>query len=92
MLRRFFGVVGNKGAKHAGAATGKGNGGDLEEEEEETVLREIEKELEVWEDGYLNRHVAYAVLELVVVRLLPEMGEKGVGELMEARLGGGVGE
>lgn len=55
------------------------------------MLREVESELlDVWSDGYLNRHVAYQVLELVVVRILPEMAEKGVSELMESRLGEGT--
>lgn len=75
------------------AAAGDSDAGDVaRDEEEEAVLREIEEELEVWGDGYLNRHVAYAVLELVVVRLLPEMGERGVQSLMETRLGGRGGE
>ena len=52
---------------------------------EEEVVREVEGELNVWGDGYLNRHVAYAVLELVLVRVLPELGEKGVKGLMEGR-------
>lgn len=85
MPRRFFGVVGENDATQAAAGTGDRS--DVKEAEE-AVLREVEKELEVWGDGYLNRHVAYAVLELVVVRLLPEMGEKGVRGLMETRLGG----
>ena len=50
-------------------------------------IREVEVVLDVFGDGYLNRHLGYAVLELVVVRLVPEMGEKGVRELMEGRLG-----
>ncbi|MCJ1427222.1 hypothetical protein MMC29_005125, partial [Sticta canariensis] len=65
ILRRFFGIVGEMGTADA-AAAGNRDGGDVAREEEEAVLREIEKELEVWGDGYLNRHVAYAVLELVV--------------------------
>lgn len=55
------------------------------------MLREVEsKVLDVWSDGYLNRHVAYQVLELFVVRVLPEMAEEGVSELMERRLGEGT--
>lgn len=55
------------------------------------MLRQVEGEmLDVWSDGYLNRHVAYQVLELVVVRVLPEMAEKGASELMERRLGEGT--
>ncbi|KAL9603276.1 MAG: hypothetical protein Q9219_001298 [cf. Caloplaca sp. 3 TL-2023] len=49
------------------------------------VVREVETELEVWGDAYLNKHLAYQIIELVVVRLMPEMGEKGLKELMEAR-------
>ena len=49
--------------------------------------REVEGELEVWGDGWMNRHLGYRILELVVVRVLPEMGEKGVKELMEGRGG-----
>ncbi|KAL8736874.1 MAG: hypothetical protein Q9181_002240 [Wetmoreana brouardii] len=49
------------------------------------LVLEIECELDVWSDAYLNKHLAYSVLELVIVRLLPEMGEKGVRELMEMR-------
>ncbi|KAI4237440.1 MAG: hypothetical protein L6R40_005932 [Gallowayella cf. fulva] len=49
------------------------------------LVREVGLELDVWGDAYLNKHLAYQILELVVVRILPEMGEKGVKELMEAR-------
>jgi hypothetical protein len=47
--------------------------------------RAIEAELDVWGDSYLNRHLAYAVVELVVVRVMPELHEKGVQEMMERR-------
>jgi len=51
--------------------------------------REVEREvLDVWGDAYLNRHLAYAIVELVVVRVVPEMGEKGVEALMGERVGG----
>lgn len=43
--------------------------------------------LDVFGDEYLNRHLAYAILELVVVRVLPELAEKGVKELMRERMG-----
>ncbi|KAL8996258.1 MAG: hypothetical protein Q9169_004189 [Polycauliona sp. 2 TL-2023] len=49
------------------------------------LIQEVEDELDVWGDAYLNKHLAYQILELVVVRILPEMGEKGVKELMESR-------
>ncbi|KAL8773017.1 MAG: hypothetical protein Q9209_002037, partial [Squamulea sp. 1 TL-2023] len=49
------------------------------------LVHEVETELDVWNDAYLNKHLAYQILELVIVRILPEMGENGVRELMEAR-------
>ncbi|KAI4211310.1 MAG: hypothetical protein LQ351_005865 [Letrouitia transgressa] len=52
---------------------------------EESLMYEVETELDIWSDAYLNRHLAYQILELVVIRVLPEIGEKGVHELMEGR-------
>lgn len=53
--------------------------------DDDDLVTEAELELDVWSDAYLNKHLAYQILDLVVVRVLPEMGEKGVKELMEAR-------
>jgi len=50
--------------------------------------RQVETELlDIFGDEYLNRHLAYAVLELVVIRLLPELAEKGVEQLTRERMG-----
>lgn len=49
--------------------------------------REVELELDIWADTWMNKHLAYKLLDLVIVRVLPEIAEKGVTELMEARLG-----
>lgn len=51
---------------------------------------EVEGELDAWGDEYLNKHLGYAVLELIVIRLLPELGERRVGELLKERLGNDV--
>lgn len=51
------------------------------------IHTEIEHELDLWSDSYLNRHLAYSVLELIMVRIMPELGEKGVSALIETRLG-----
>lgn len=51
----------------------------------EDVVKEVESDLDVWGDAYMNKHLSYQILDLVIVRVLPEMGEKGVKELMEAR-------
>lgn len=49
-------------------------------------VREVEEVLDVFEDSYCNKHLLYGVVELIVVRLIPEMGEKGVQELLLERL------
>lgn len=49
--------------------------------------REIDvRVLELFSDGYANRHLLYGAVELIVVRLMPELAEKGVRELWEERL------
>ncbi|KAL2350907.1 PXA domain-containing protein, partial [Cryomyces antarcticus] len=52
----------------------------------EAVRLEVEERLDVLGDSYLNKHLLFALVELLVVRLLPEMGEQGVRDLMELRL------
>ena len=56
-------------------------------EEDERVLAEIEEGvLDVFSDPYCNKHLVYGILELVLVRLMPELAERGVLELWEERL------
>jgi len=43
--------------------------------------------LMILNDEYCNKHLMYSVLELILVRLMPELSERGVGELWEDRLG-----
>ncbi|KAF2433197.1 hypothetical protein EJ08DRAFT_564489, partial [Tothia fuscella] len=52
----------------------------------EALVKEIEGLLDILSDSYMNRHLVFGIVELVVVRFLPELGEKGVGELMRDRL------
>lgn len=52
----------------------------------ERRVREVEEVLNVFDDSYCNKHLLYGVVELIIVRLLPEMAEKGVEELLEERL------
>ena len=47
---------------------------------------QVEEILDVLSDRYLNAHLLYAVVDLIVVRLMPEMAEKGVQELRAERL------
>ena len=57
-----------------------------------TAVREVEGELEIWGDKYCNKHLLYAIVELVVVRVLPELQVKGPSELVRERLGAGAEE
>ncbi|KAH7049226.1 PXA domain-containing protein [Macrophomina phaseolina] len=58
-------------------------GGD----EEGVLQKQVERLLDVLGDPYLNKHLVFGIVELVVVRLLPEMGEMGVEDLIGERLG-----
>ncbi len=42
---------------------------------------EVEGGLGVWEEGWVNRHVLWRVVEVVVVRVVPELelGKRGGG-------------
>jgi hypothetical protein len=49
-------------------------------------LAAVESWLDVLGDEYLNRHLVFALLELFVVRLVPEVAERGPKELLGERL------
>ncbi len=58
-----------------------------DEEEEEIILSEIERSiLDVFSDAYCNKHLIYCLVERILVRLLPELAEKGVLDLWAERL------
>ncbi|KAF2738707.1 hypothetical protein EJ04DRAFT_428286, partial [Polyplosphaeria fusca] len=50
-------------------------------------IRQVEELLDSLDDSYLNKHLIYQIVELLVVRLVPELGERGVQELLEERTG-----
>jgi hypothetical protein len=65
----------------------EGGGTDCDEEDEERILSEIETGIvDVFNDAYCNKHLMYGIIELVLVRLMPELAEKGVIDLWEERL------
>lgn len=67
------------------ADMGDGAGGD-QDQDEEAILMEIERGiLDVFSDAYCNKHLVYGALELILVRLLPELTEKGALELWAER-------
>ena len=91
MARRFFAVSG--ASKHAWSIAKSGaqdheknHEGDLDPEREQ-MLTEVEDVLDIFGDSYMNKHLIFGILELCVIRLMPEVAEMGVMELMEARLG-----
>ncbi|KZM24817.1 uncharacterized protein EKO05_0003506 [Ascochyta rabiei] len=49
--------------------------------------QQVEEILDCLEDTYLNKHLIFQILELVVLRLAPELGQQGVRDLMEDRIG-----
>lgn len=54
----------------------------------EEKIRHIEDEwLAVFGDAYCNKHLMYGIVDLVLVRLMPELSEMGVEELLRDRLG-----
>ncbi|KAJ5246142.1 hypothetical protein N7468_001125 [Penicillium chermesinum] len=54
--------------------------------EEELLLRAIETDLlDLLADEYCNKHLVYAVLETVLMKVLPELAERSVADLMDDR-------
>lgn len=48
-------------------------------------LAEVEEVLDYLEDSYLNKHLIFQIVELIILRLVPELGDRGVRELMDER-------
>lgn len=57
------------------------------EEGQERRIKEVEEVLNVFDDTYCNKHLMYGIVELILVRLIPELSERSVEELREERLG-----
>ena len=75
------------GSQIPAATSSIGDETNEDEEEDEEIIRDIEEGiLDVFSDAYCNKHFVYAVLELVLVRVMPELAEKGVGELWGERV------
>jgi hypothetical protein len=53
---------------------------------EERRVDEVEEVLNVLSDSYCNKHLLYGTVELILVRLMPELAEKGIEALLEERL------
>jgi hypothetical protein len=75
---RFLLLQGGGGATAASA-----NGLD----DDQAAIDGLEGLLMVFSDEYCNKHLMYSIVELILVRLMPELRDKGVEELWEDRLG-----
>jgi len=52
----------------------------------EMIVDEIVEDiLDPLDDIYLNKHLMYAILELILVKLIPELGEQPISELLAER-------
>jgi hypothetical protein len=49
--------------------------------------KQVEEILDCLDDTYLNKHLIFQIVELIVLRLVPELGQQGVQDLMEERIG-----
>ncbi|KAI1000475.1 hypothetical protein K3495_g7717 [Podosphaera aphanis] len=49
------------------------------------MVEEVEQGLDIVGDVYCNKHLIYGLVELVLVRLMPELAECGIEELIEQR-------
>jgi len=58
---------------------------DADKEGEDEMLRQVEDILGVFGDVYCNKHLIYNILELIIVRLVPELGESTPSELLSER-------
>ncbi|KAL2871116.1 PXA domain-containing protein [Aspergillus lucknowensis] len=62
------------------------NGSLCGDAEEMLLLSAIENDiLDLFADEYCNKHLIYSIIESVLARLLPELSDRSIGELMEDR-------
>lgn len=54
--------------------------------EETLILEAIERDiLDLFADEYCNKHLIYSIIETVLAKLLPELSNHSIAELMEDR-------
>ncbi|KAL1849703.1 hypothetical protein Plec18170_007224 [Paecilomyces lecythidis] len=59
---------------------------DVDEVDESLLLSAIENEiLDPFSSAYCNRHLMFSIIEAILAKLLPELLERDVAELMEDR-------
>lgn len=54
--------------------------------DEDEIVKTIEDDaLCPFDDAYLNKHLVYSILELILIRLIPELGEQPISALLAER-------
>ncbi|OJI90314.1 hypothetical protein ASPTUDRAFT_112249 [Aspergillus tubingensis CBS 134.48] len=53
--------------------------------EESLLLAAVEEVLDLFADDYCNKHLIYSIIEAILTKLLPELSERSIAELMEDR-------
>ena len=59
----------------------------LDSPDPEEWLAEVEETLDCFSNKAMNKHLIYGIVELVLVRLIPELGKKTPRELLIERIG-----
>ncbi|KAF1918968.1 hypothetical protein BDU57DRAFT_441448, partial [Ampelomyces quisqualis] len=54
-------------------------------EDRNAQVADIEYVLSCLDDSYLNKHLIFQIVDLIILRLVPELGRQGVRDLMEER-------
>ncbi|KAI5293065.1 hypothetical protein KEM55_007332, partial [Ascosphaera atra] len=53
---------------------------------EELLLQAVEKDvLDLFSDEYCNKHLIFSAIETILTKLMPELAQHSVGELMAER-------
>lgn len=88
VARMFFSTT-PRSAPHASSDEVTADAGHSEDEERRKWVSEIEERIlqDLLGDSYLTKHLVYGILDAVVVKLMPELGERSVQELLSERLG-----
>ena len=97
VARRIFATVANDQARSSSAEgpleasqLNKGKKDKIERRSEkvvenESLIQGVENILEVFDDSYMNKHLMFSIVELLFIRLVPELIEKTPEELLEER-------
>ena len=53
---------------------------------EKHAQQEMEHLLNVFSDPYMNRHLVFAIVDLFVLAIFPELSDRTVGDMLDERL------